>query len=113
MKYVFILAHQPNFPIRAMCRICRVHPSGFYAWLKKPFSARTQEDKRQAQIIEKAWHESGKVYGYRKLHNGLREQGETCCPKPRGTTFARLARIKPRSVINAAQAPMEASRLWL
>lgn len=82
-------AHRPQFSIRAICRICQVHPSGFYAWLKNPFSARVKEDRRQTRLIEQAWHESGKVYGYRKLHDDLRDQGETCCPN----CVARLARL--------------------
>ena len=68
----------------------RVHPSGFYAWLKPPFSKRAIEDKRQTDLLKEAWEDSGKVYGYRKLHDDLCDQGETCCPN----RVARLARIK-------------------
>ena len=34
MKYAFIRAHRGEFGVRAMCRVLRVHFSGFYAWLK-------------------------------------------------------------------------------
>ena len=51
-----------------MCRVLLVHFSGFYAWLKKPLSQRVQEDVRQTDMIHQAWSDSGKVYGYRKLH---------------------------------------------
>ena len=37
--------------------------------------------------------ESGKVYGYRKLHDDLLDQGEACCPN-RVARLTRLARIK-------------------
>lgn len=50
--------------------------SGFYAWLKKPLSHRAQEDLRQTELIRQAWTESGKVYGYRKIADDLRDQGE-------------------------------------
>tara|TARA_R110002073_G_scaffold44016_3_gene122430 strand:- start:449 stop:1264 length:816 start_codon:yes stop_codon:yes gene_type:complete len=70
-----------------------VHPSGFYAWLKKPFSKRAREDQRQTELLKEAWQDSGKVYGYRKLHDDLRDQGETCCPN-RVARLARLAGIK-------------------
>lgn len=93
MKYAFIEAHKPEFSIRAQCRMFRVHPSGFYGWLKNPFSQRAKEDRRQTELIKKAWNESGRVYGYRKLHDDLRDQGETCCPN-RVARLARLARIK-------------------
>lgn len=93
MRYAFIAEHQPRFSVRAMCRCLSVHPSGFYAWLKIPLSARAKDDARQTDLIRKAWQESGKVYGYRKLHDDLLDQGETCCPN-RVARLARLAGIK-------------------
>ena len=93
MRYTFIEVHRPVFSIRAMCRCLRVHPSGFYAWLKNPLCKRDKEDARQTDLIKEAWKESGKVYGYRKLHDDLCEQGETCCPN-RVARLARLAGIK-------------------
>ncbi len=65
MKYAFIRDHCAEFSIRAMCRILKVHFSGFYSWLKKPLSKRAVEDERQTDLIKDAWEESGKVYGYR------------------------------------------------
>ena len=76
MKYAFIRAHQTEFGLRAMCRVLRVHFSGFYAWLKEPLSRRAQDDARLTELIRQAWSESGKVYGYRKLADDLRDQGE-------------------------------------
>ncbi len=76
MKYAFIRAHRGEFGVRAMCRVLRVQFSGFYAWLKEPLSHRTQEDARQTELIRQAWDDSGKVYGYRKLTDDLRDQGE-------------------------------------
>lgn len=93
MKYTFIKAHHPQFSVRVMCRMLRVHPSGFYAWLKQPFSKRSVEDKRQTDLLKDAWEDSGKVYGYRKLHDDLLDQGEICCPN-RVARLARMAGIK-------------------
>ena len=73
VKYAFIRAHRDEFGIRAMCRVLRVHFSGFYAWLKEPLSHRAQEDARQTELIRRARADSGKVYGYRKLTDDLRE----------------------------------------
>ena len=75
MKYAFIRAHQAEFGVRAMCRVLRVHFSGFYAWLKEPLSLRARDDARQTELIRQAWSDSGKVYGYRKLADDLRDQG--------------------------------------
>ncbi len=41
----------------------------------------------------KAWEEGGKVYGYRKLHDDLLDQGEMCCPN-RVARLTRIAGIK-------------------
>ena len=87
--------HRTLFPVRAMCQCLRIQPSGFYAWLKNPLSKRTKEDARQTGLIRQAWEESGKVYGYRKLHDDLLDQGETCCPN-RVARLASLAGIKAR-----------------
>jgi putative transposase len=93
VRYAFVAQHRPLFSVRAMCRCLRIHPSGFYAWLKNPLSNRTREDVRQTELIRRAWKESGKVYGYRKLHDDLLDQGERCCPN-RVARLARQAAIK-------------------
>ena len=61
-----------------MWRVLMAHVSGFYAWLKEPLSQHAREDVRQTDLIRRAWADSGKVYGYRKLAADLRDQGETC-----------------------------------
>jgi len=94
VRYAFVAEHRPLFSVRAMCRCLRIHPSGFYAWLKNPLSKRAREDARQTELIRHAWQESGKVYGYRKLHDDLLDQGETCCPN-------RVARLTSMAGIKA------------
>ena len=76
-----------------MCRCLRIQPSGFYAWQKSPLSQRAREDDRQTELIRQAWNDSGKVYGYRKLHDDLLDQGEICCPN-RVARLTRLAGIR-------------------
>jgi putative transposase len=74
-----------------MCRVLMVHFSGVYAWLKEPLSLRALEDACQTELIQQAWADSGKVYGYRKLPplgdccaitcraaDDLLDQGEIC-----------------------------------
>jgi len=95
VRYAFVAEHRPVFSVRGMCRSLRIHPSGFYAWLRNPLSNRAREDSRQTELIRKAWKESGEVYGYRKLHDDLLDQGETCCPN-RVARLARLDGIKAR-----------------
>jgi putative transposase len=59
-----------------------VHPSGFDAWLREPFSQRALEDQWQTKLIKTAWKECGEVYGYRKLHDDLCDLGEDISPNP-------------------------------
>ncbi len=102
MRYAFVAEHRPVFSVRAMCRSLCIHPSGFCAWLRNPLSKRAKEDVRQTELIREAWEESGKVYGYRKLHDDLLDQGETCS----ANRVARLASVwlgaKRRLAINGA-----------
>ncbi len=78
MKYAFIKAHRLLFSIRAMCRVLKVHPSGFYAWLKSGLSRMAKRQRRLTGLIKQSWLESGCVYGYRKIHHDLLSLGEAC-----------------------------------
>lgn len=60
-----------------MCQLFDVHRSGFYAWLKKPESKRSQEDKIYLGMIKQFWLESGCAYGYRNIYYDLIEAGES------------------------------------
>jgi putative transposase len=75
---VFIEAHASQYPVRRLCHVLSVHPSGYYAWRANPLSSRAIEDKRLLGHIRHSWLESGSVYGYRKVTDDLRELGETC-----------------------------------
>ncbi|WP_439253961.1 IS3 family transposase [Pseudomonas monteilii] len=78
LKYAFIKKHSTDYPVRRLCQTLKVHPSGYYVWLAEPQSARAKEDHRLLGLMKHAWLESGGVYGYRKIHDDLRELGETC-----------------------------------
>lgn len=78
MKYAFIREHQRQYPVRRLCAVLGVHPSGYYAWQLNPESLRAQEDRRLLGHVKQCWLESGSVYGYRKVCDDLRDLGETC-----------------------------------
>ena len=110
MRYAFIETHRFEFSVRAMCRMLMVHFSGFYAWLKEPLSQRALEDVRQTEMIQQAWADSGKVYGYRKLHDDLLDQGETCS-ESRVAGLASIAGISQRRLAtNVVLASMAANQ---
>ena len=78
MKYAFIQAHEAQYPVRRLCHVMDVHPSGYYAWKSEPASPRRREDQRLLGLIKQFWLESGGVYGYRKVAHDLRDVGERC-----------------------------------
>ena len=78
MRYTFIRQHSKSWPIRRLCWLFNVHPSGYYAWCKQPRSAREKVNQRLTGLIKQFWLESGGVYGYRKIHTDLRDVGEHC-----------------------------------
>ncbi|EAN4380667.1 IS3 family transposase [Salmonella enterica subsp. enterica] len=78
LRYAFIRDNTCCWPVRLLCRVLNVHPSGFYSWLQQPHSQRHQADLRLAGQIKQFWLESGCVYGYRKIHLDLRDSGQQC-----------------------------------
>lgn len=78
MKFCFIREHAEEFPIRRMCRALDVSRSGYYAWLKRPESQRSQEDRRLKLQIRTIYRKSARRYGSPRVHAALRHQGMTC-----------------------------------
>ncbi|MEL8971451.1 IS3 family transposase [Escherichia coli] len=78
LRYAFIRDNTCCWPVRLLCRVLDVHPSGFYAWLQQPHSQRHQADLRLTGQIKQFWLESGCVYGYPKIHLDLRDSGQQC-----------------------------------
>jgi putative transposase len=78
MKYAFIRDHAEQYPVRRLCSVLKVHPSGYYAWRRNPESRRAREDGRLLRLIRQSWEDSGRIYGYRKVTHDLRDIGEHC-----------------------------------
>ncbi|EAN2945309.1 IS3 family transposase [Salmonella enterica subsp. enterica serovar Oranienburg] len=78
LRYAFIRDNTCFWPVRLLCRVLNVYPSGFYSWLQQPHSQRHQADLRLTGQIKQFWLESGCVYGYRKIHLDLRDSGQQC-----------------------------------
>jgi putative transposase len=73
-----VAAHRREFRLTTMCRVLRMHRSGFYAWLKSPQSRRAAEDDRLLRKIRAFYRSSGEAYGSPRVHRDLREDGERC-----------------------------------
>jgi putative transposase len=82
-----------SWPVRWLCGLLALHPSGYYAWCRQPTSARTKANQRLTGLIKQFWLESGGIYGYRKIYTDLREHGEAC-GKNRVYRLMRLSGLK-------------------
>lgn len=66
--------YQADFPVRTMCRLLRVSPSGFYAWRKRPPSARAQQDAVLLAEIRVSHARSDETYGAPRILADLQER---------------------------------------
>lgn len=79
MKYQFIRDHTKEFPVRLMCQVLAVAPSGYYDWLDRPKSAAQQRREHLEQQIRAIHAEVKRRYGSPRIHAELKAQGERCC----------------------------------
>ena len=61
-----------------MCQTLGVGSSGFYAWLKRPESPRSQDNRRLLMEIKAVHSRSRKTYGSPRIHAELNESGHAC-----------------------------------
>jgi putative transposase len=59
-----------------MCRVLSVSPSGYYAWRKRPLSARARADVELTAQIQAIHRESRGTYGAPRVHAELAAQGQ-------------------------------------
>lgn len=64
-----------RYPVKLMARVLTVSRSGFYAWLKRPRSARFYSDQAMKILIKAAHKKSRETYGPRRLQRELSESG--------------------------------------
>ena len=88
MRFRFIEAEKADYPIRLLCRCLAVSRSGFYAWQKRPISARARHDARLKVEIAASHSASRRTYGSPRIERDLRQEGH-CVSRKR---VARLMR---------------------
>lgn len=78
MRFAFIEQHAAAYPVRLMCRVLEVSPSGYYAWRARPESPRDVANRQLvAKIRRIEVHHHGR-YGSPRMHAALRAQGHRC-----------------------------------
>src|SRR3970040_2100073 len=56
------------YPIATMCRVLEVSASGYYAWRKRPPSARAERDAQLKERIHEIREQSDGTYGRPRVH---------------------------------------------
>ena len=81
MKFAWIATEKATFRVSALCRALGVAPSGYYAWVRRPPSARAQRDRRLKTLVRASHEASKQRYGSPRIHRDLVEQGEAVSRK--------------------------------
>ena len=76
MRCRAIRAHASWFPVTLMCHPLAVSLSGYYAWVARPESRRTAEDRQLLAEIRVIHAESRSTYGSPRVHATLQAQGQ-------------------------------------
>jgi putative transposase len=84
-----VRANQAVFPVRVMCRLLGVSPSGYYAWRDRAPSARAQANGVLLERIRAIHADSEEAYGAPMIHAELVETG----PAVNRKRVARLMRL--------------------
>jgi putative transposase len=70
-----VKANQASYGVATMCRVLEVSTSGYYAWLKRPSSARARADAELSSHITAIHQYSRATYGAPRIHEELLAAG--------------------------------------
>jgi transposase InsO family protein len=90
MRFQFIEDHRDEFPVARMHEVLGVSRSGYYAWRKRPISAREMANRELYKKIEVVYNESHETYGSPRIYRTLEKQGVDCSEN----RVARLMRLR-------------------
>jgi putative transposase len=78
VRYGFVAAHARDWPVEDLCLALGVSRSGYYAWRRRPESARRARDHELAALVHAVHAMSDRSYGSPRVHRELLEAGEPC-----------------------------------
>ena len=89
--------HREEFPVTRMCKVLNVSSSGYYAWHKRPVSAREMANQELVRAIKAAYNSSYETYGSPRIYHELKAQG-VACSENRVARLMRLNSIRAKQV---------------
>jgi putative transposase len=80
-RFRFVEAEAAQFPVSLLCRVVAVSRQGFYAWRRRPPSARELADRRLSERIRQIYTETEEIYGAPRIY--------TSCASATASSLAR------------------------
>lgn len=78
MVYEFVEREKANHPVRRLCRVLGVAPSGYWAWRTRGPSVRAQADAQLRERIGALHQASRHTYGAPRIRAALAAEGMSC-----------------------------------
>jgi putative transposase len=128
VRYGCIHRRRNHYPIRLMCRLLKVSPSGYYAWRTRPESRRARFDRELTRSIRQVHAESDGTYGSPRVHVELKASGWQCgrakvarlmrnaglkgCPKRRFRVTTKRGMVKASNLLEQDFSVAGANEVW-
>jgi putative transposase len=78
VRFSFVAKHRGVWPTDWLCEALGVSRGGFYAWLKRPPSARARSDEGLAVKVRQSFVASDRTYGARRVWHDVLAEGLSC-----------------------------------
>lgn len=78
MRFDFVAKHRVVWPVGLICEALGVSRSGFYAWLSRPRSQRSQTDEVLGTLVRQSFIGSDRTYGARRVWHDVLALGQPC-----------------------------------
>jgi putative transposase len=84
-----------DYPVRRLCRLLEVSPSGYYQWRGRPPGPRARANQQLLEEIRKAFEQNRQTYGSPRITRLLQRQ-HIPCSENRVARLMRLAGLRAR-----------------
>lgn len=78
MRFEFIAKHRGAWRTQEMCEALGVSRGGFYDWMKRPESHRSQENRQLLVQVRASFEQSDRTYGSPRVWRDMRAWGYRC-----------------------------------